>query len=119
MEYQIEIECEPNYLRPSIQGLHLRLVERDTMDEVVDYLDSVLDNTELMQQTSTYWSYLEREFPELQQEVSPNWMNQRYAVMDFESEDGLKWSIEIVEYDERFKDQYKEPNYLKYLELDE
>jgi hypothetical protein len=118
MEYQLGINCRPNYLRPSIQGLHLKIVERDTMDEVIDYLDSILDDTEQMQQTGTYWSYLEREFPELQREISPNWLNQRYGIMEFQSEDGIKWFIEIIEYNENLKDDYKEPGF-KYLELDE
>jgi hypothetical protein len=112
MEYQIGISCRPNYLRPSIDGLHTKIVERDTMDEVMDYIDSCLDDTELMQQTGVYWTYFNDDF-----DVG-DWHRQRFGVMEFKMEDGYEWSIDFTEQNEKFKDDYKEPGFT-YRDIDE
>lgn len=118
MEYQIGIACRAKYLRPSIAGLNTKIVERDTMDEVVEYIDSCLDETELMQQEYKYWSYIENIHPEPDNIRSPEWPRMRYAVIEFGDEDGYKWSIDITECSENAKDYYKEPKFT-YKEIDE
>lgn len=109
MEYELGVACRPHYLRPSIQGLNFRTVERDSMDEVVEYIDSLLDETEMMSQVGSYWSYYNSICPD------PDWENQRFGVIEFQMDDGYQWSIDILEKNKIDKDNYPTPK-IKYLE---
>lgn len=114
MEYELGIACRDNYLRPSISGLHGRIVERDTMDEVVEYLEGILNEDEMMQYQNVYWSYMDWEKVTGEKETEPS---MRYGVMEFKAEDGYVWSIDIGEHRDEFKDDYKCPSF-KYMEMD-
>ena len=103
MEYEIGIICRPKYLRPSLAGMHLKIVERDTMDEVAEYIESILNVDETLQYEDKYWFYMDGRF--------------RYGVMKFKAEDGYDWSIDISEHDEK-SDDYKEPRFT-YMDIDE
>lgn len=98
--YLIQIHDNGVTLRPSISGLDGKYVERDTMDEVVDYLNSILNEQEQLQRTAIFWGYSDND-----------WNDQRYAVIDFKH-----WSVEVHECDSVFKENYKEPT-LQYGEL--
>jgi len=121
MKYELGISCRPNYLRPSIEGLHMKKVERDTMDEVTEYLESILNVDETLQLTGKYWSYIERMHPDpdsLQVRDISCWPKMRFAVLEFQAEDGFTWTIDIAECQERLKDDYKEPKFT-YVDVDE
>ena len=107
MEYEIGISCRDNYLRPSLAGMHLKIVERDTMDEVTEYIESILNVDEMLQYGNKYWSYIEG--------IENNRI--RYSVMTFVAEDGYRWHIYISEHDKN-TDDYKEPKFT-YVDIDE
>ena len=110
MEYEIGISCRANYLRPSLAGMHLKIVERDTMDEVTEYLESILNVDEMLQYEDKYWSYMDM--------AGEQGDGMRYGVMQFSAEDGYKWSIDIGEHTDNYKDNYKEPKFT-YVDIDE
>lgn len=114
MQYEIGIACRPNYLRPSLALMHGKIVERDNMDEVVEYLESILNNEEMMQYEHKYWSYMD--WSKIDESEGPG-DGMRFGVMQFKSEDGYEWSIDIGEYQDEFKDDYICPKF-KYMEMD-
>jgi len=121
MEYEIGISCRVNYLRPSLDGLNMKHVERDPMDEVAEYIDSILNVDEMLQQTGKYWSYIERIHPDPESLVIRDigcCPHMRFAVIEFQAEDGYQWSIDISECQEQFKDDYKEPKFT-YVDVDD
>ena len=110
MEYEIGINCRPKYLRPSLAGMHLKIVERDTMDDVTEYIESILNVDEMLQYGDKYWSYMDW--------AGEQCDGMRYGVMNFKAEDGYEWSIDIGEHNDEFKNDYKEPKFT-YVDIDE
>jgi len=116
MEYEIGISCVDNYLRPSLAGMHLKIVERDTMDEVTEYIESILNVDEMLQYGDKYWSYMD--WSKLYGKDEPEG-GMRYGVMSFKAEDGYEWSIDISEHSNQSDYQnYKEPKFT-YVDIDD
>lgn len=117
MEYEVGIHCVDNYLRPSIEGMHLKIVERDTMDEVTEFLESILNVDEMLQYEGKYWSYMD--WKDLYKDETYPTGGMRLGTMDFVAEDGYRWSISIGEHSDKTNYQnYKEPKFT-YVDIDE
>ena len=117
MEYEIGISCVDNYLRPSLAGMHLKIIERDTMDEVTEYIESILNVDEMLQYEDKYWSYMD--WSKLYGDDSLPEGGMRLGTMEFVAEDGYRWSIDIHEYsNESDYQNYKEPKFT-YVDIDD
>ena len=84
MEYEIGISCRQNYLRPSLAGMHLKIVERDTMDEVTEYIESILNVDEMLQYEGKHWSYMD--WTQIDDSINKS----RFGVMEFCADDGYR-----------------------------
>lgn len=121
MQYRLEIDKDDFFesIRPSIEGLNGKIVERDTMDEVIHYIVSTLSAEEHKQLAEIYWSYVDDFTKTLLEAEGINvWQNIRYGILEFVINEKSRWKMLIVEHDKQFRDNYKEPE-IPYMDIDE